>query len=705
MRRTGLQALAIVGLLVWPLINGVPFDFVNTANLACEYLIVALSIVMLIGYVGQISLCQASFVGVGAFISALVTRKFGVHVPLTLLFGLASGAISAVVIGVVALRVRGLYLAVATLIFAYVCDRYLFLQPGLVESPSGTSIPPEMIGHPGLYPNFDLGDGHVFYYLALACAMIAVYTVANLRTSRVGRAFEALRGSEVAAASLGIDVTRYKLLGFAISGALAGLGGSVTLIGQRAIAPDQFAFMSSLYFLSIAVVAGLRSLGGAVASSLGFALLVGELFFRFPRAADYLDVISALLLITVLLFFRGGLGAIPEQMRTLRHRLAPLLQRIAPGSAADAEESSPAAPTWTRRGAEAIGNRLEAIAASIATRLGRTPATEKPAVVAAPSAASPIDVVSLASRVAARAHQNAVVVPMRRADEPPPQVDTGALVDAMRAEAEVAGEEAADGRRLPVLLQADEITVRFGGLTAVDNAHIKVCAGEIIGLIGPNGAGKTTLFNSLLGLNTPTSGRVELFGHDVTEWQVHRRAALGVGRTFQILQLFGDLTVFDNLLVATHLQNHTGVIGGLFGTSRQRHQERASKERVRAVLRLMDLERFADRRVAGLPFGVLRLVEVARTLVTGARLVCFDEPASGLDTAETERLIEWFRLLRQIGVTLLVIEHDVSMVVRLCDYIYVLNQGQLIAEGRPAQIQRDPAVIASYLGTSMEAAS
>jgi branched-chain amino acid transport system ATP-binding protein len=119
----------------------------------------------------------------------------------------------------------------------------------------------------------------------------------------------------------------------------------------------------------------------------------------------------------------------------------------------------------------------------------------------------------------------------------------------------------------------------------------------------------------------------------------------------------------------------------------------------------MELDQYADRPVAGLPFGVLRLIEVARTMVTGARLVCFDEPASGLDSAETERLIEWFRFLRQIGTTLLVIEHDVSMVVRLCDYIYVLDQGKMIAEGTPAQVQRDPHVVASYLGTAVEVAS
>jgi branched-chain amino acid transport system ATP-binding protein len=272
----------------------------------------------------------------------------------------------------------------------------------------------------------------------------------------------------------------------------------------------------------------------------------------------------------------------------------------------------------------------------------------------------------------------------------------------LRTEERVAGEPAEDGRRTPVLLDARGVTVRFGGLTAVDDVSLRVCAGEIVGLIGPNGAGNTTMFNALLGLNQPSSGRVELFGHDVTDWPVHRRAALGVGRTFQILQLFGDLTVFDNLLVATHLQSRTGTWGGVTASRGARLSEIDARERVDAVLRLMELEEFADRRVAGLPFGVLRLVEVARTLVTGARLVCFDEPASGLDTAETERLIQWFRLLRRIGVTLLVIEHDVPMVTRLCDHIYVLDRGRLLASGTAAEIQRDPAVVASYLGTAVE---
>ena len=714
-RSTVTRSIVMIVLLVWPFFPGVPYDVLNTAILAAEYCIAALSLVLLIGLVGQISLCQAALVGMGAFVSALATREAGIHFPGTLIVGMIAGAVTAAVIGTVALRVRGLYLAVATLIFGYLCDQYLFAQTWLVQSPSGTSIPFETIGKPGTIPSFDLADPHVFYFVALAVVALALYGVANVRDSRIGRAFAAVRGSEVAAASLGINVVRIKLLGFACAGALAGLGGALTLVGSRTVAPDQFNFVNSLYFLSIAVVGGLRSLGGAVASALLFAILVGEIFFRFPTLADYLDLVSALLLIAVLLFFRGGLGAVPEKLPVITARirtvLRPLTTRLWPPM--DSEQAT-AAPSRMRRVAVlvvqsvgVVGRRARRPFAALADLLKRARPGRLLRRGSAAEGGVSQDIADLVDVVGIIDEMEAPVpsTPTLRIErfEPEPSVD-GVLPRTAEVQERVAGEPGPDGRRLPVLLSAEHITVRFGGLVAVNDASLQVGAGEIVGLIGPNGAGKTTLFNSILGLNSPTDGSVSLFGRDVTNWDVHRRAALGVGRTFQILQLFGDLTVFDNLLVATHLQSRTGVWGGLVVSGRARHSEDAARDRVQAVLRLMELEHVADRRVGGLPFGVLRLVEVARTLATGARLVCFDEPASGLDSTETEKLLDWFRFLRRIGITLLVIEHDVDFVVRLCDHIYVLDQGRLLASGSPAQIQRDPAVIASYLGAPAEVA-
>jgi branched-chain amino acid transport system ATP-binding protein len=249
------------------------------------------------------------------------------------------------------------------------------------------------------------------------------------------------------------------------------------------------------------------------------------------------------------------------------------------------------------------------------------------------------------------------------------------------------------------VIEAEDITVRFGGLTAVKDASLRVEAGQIVGLIGPNGAGKTTLFNAISGLNSPTAGRVRLYGHDVTDLPVHERAAFGLGRTFQVIQLFPELTVFENLLVATHLHNPSHLLTNIVVTAKSLRAELAAEETCRRVVRFLGLEEIADRPVAGLPFGTLRMVEIGRALVTGAPTVMLDEPASGLDNTETDRLSELLLYVRaELGLSILLIEHDVKMVTSVSDYMYVLNRGEILAAGLPVDIQRNPAVVAAYLG-------
>jgi len=249
------------------------------------------------------------------------------------------------------------------------------------------------------------------------------------------------------------------------------------------------------------------------------------------------------------------------------------------------------------------------------------------------------------------------------------------------------------------LLEARNVRVEFQGLVAVADASLRVDQGQIVGLIGPNGAGKTTLFNAVSGLVVPTAGTVHLFGQDVTDQPVHERARRGLGRTFQAIQLFGQLSVYENLLVATHTNNPCRLIDNVALTRRGLRYEAAAADAVRRVIRFMGLTDVADRPVSGLPFGILRQVEIARTLVTGSPLVMLDEPASGLDNAETDRLSELLLGLREgLGLSLLLIEHDVRMVTEVSDYMYVLVHGEIISHGVPSAVRSDPEVVAAYLG-------
>jgi sulfate-transporting ATPase len=678
--RTVVRGAAAVLLFGW--VWWAPFSVLGTANLALGYAMVAISLVMLTGWVGQISLAQASFVGVGAFVTGVVVRSWGIAFPLTLPIAAGVSAAAAALLGVVALRVRGLFLAVATLIFAWMAQEYLFNQPWLAGVGGSSSAPVTPLGKPGTVPYLDFSERRTFYFVMLAATVAAVVAAANLRDSKTGRAWFAVKGSEIAAASLGIPVTRYKLLAFAASGFLAGAAGNLIMTHEQVATSTSFAPNVSLFFLAIAVVGGLSSIGGALASAALFASLE-ELFFRVDALAGFLEIVSASLLAVVLLFFPAGLAGVPPRVRaSMRH-----------GLLHDARRVARRVLTGRRRGAddhepvdEDVPKGLGRLIAAVSTRLPRRPPDAGPTPdVLAGSLGDPI---AVARRV---------VETFATPDLPPAALpEPTRLVYAPGTATRPAPVPRADR---PLVLAARNVTVRFGGLTAVDDVSLAVHRGEIVGLIGPNGAGKTTLFNAISGLNEPTSGTIELFGSDIGALEVHDRARRGMGRTFQAIQLFPQLSVFDNLLVATHLRNPSGMLGHLVATEAALDDERRSRERVRQVIELLSLEEVADRTVGGLPFGVLRLVEMARALVTGAPFIMLDEPASGLDNAETARFSDLLLWVRQtLGVSLLLIEHDVRMVTSLSDHIYVIDRGKPIANGTSDEIQRDPAVIAAYLG-------
>ena len=242
------------------------------------------------------------------------------------------------------------------------------------------------------------------------------------------------------------------------------------------------------------------------------------------------------------------------------------------------------------------------------------------------------------------------------------------------------------------LLEVRGVTVRFGGITAVNDASLSAEPGSITGLIGPNGAGKTTLFNVITGLQSPTSGRVRFKNVNITNAAVDKRAKMGMGRTFQRLEAFGSLTVRENVQVAREI--HAGPRSWF---------SRRSEKRVDELIELVGLERYAAQRADSVPTGVARLLEMARALAIEPALLLLDEPSSGLDEAETDAFGHLLQDLARRGTAILMVEHDMDLVMGVCDFIHVLEFGRVIATGTPAQIRADRAVQAAYLGFSDDA--
>jgi ABC-type branched-subunit amino acid transport system ATPase component/ABC-type branched-subunit amino acid transport system permease subunit len=648
-RRSSLARWALVlGLVLFPWV--LPSNWANMGVAAAILTLALLSVVVLTGWVGQISLAQAALMGVGAFSAAQATNHLNVEFPFHAIIAGAAAALVALAIGFFALRIRGLYLAIATLGFQWAIEASFLQWHPFSGGFQGVGIDDLKIG------GWNFADDRMMYYLAWTTAILLILMVANLRDSKVGRAWFAIRSSEVAAKTLGVNVMSYKLLAFATSGFIIGVAGSIRLNFVTTATPLDYSFQKSIIILAVAVLGGIGAIGGAVLGGIAYTFTDQYVFTQDWFGGFFqgkIDILAAVLLLVTVLQNPAGLIGMREELREKRAQRHARKER----------------------------------------RTRQTIVIDRPG---APEAAGAMETQESQELVAAGAASDAGSRPISGAQD-----STRSSEGVSRRLAEYTKARGARAQRVEAapMLDVRDITISFGGVVANDGVSYEVRPGEICGLIGPNGAGKTTNFNAVNGLIMPNSGSVRFSGRDITNSAVHERAALGMGRTFQLMRLFPRLTVMENLMVGTHLQNGSGFGSNLLMLERTRKEDRRSREQVTEIMAMLGISEHAESKVAGLPFGVLRLVELGRALVTQPRLLLLDEPASGLDVSETDAFAEiLFKVRDEMGHTIFIIEHDMRLVMMACDYLYVLEFGRNLAEGFPKDIQNNAAVIAAYLG-------
>lgn len=528
---------------------------------------------------GQLSLGQAGFASLAAFTAASLAPSpddVG-DLPallIAIVIGMAVGALTAVVLGLPTMRLRGVFLAIATLAFAEAV-RILIINMEWTGGAQGMSVP--KVVEP---------------WMAWVILALVAYWFWRQANSRYGRALEAIREDELAARAMGIDVGGHRLSAFVSAGALAGLYGVLWAYFVRLLAPEDFGFTKAIDGLVTAVVGGSTTFFGPLLGSV-FLEMVPEVQRAIGIEAGWIrPFLAGLLMLLVILFLPGGIASFLPR-RT---------QRLVTGAARDA------------------------------------------------------DVSGLSQRV--HPAQGETVVKL-------------------------------------VGLGKD-----YGGVHANKDIDLHVTGGEVIGLIGPNGAGKTTLVNMISGLTRSTSGTAEVLGLAPGKAAVHKIAAAGVSRTFQHSKLFARLSALENVMVGGHLVSKPTFLRRLLWLPSARRDERQLMGHAAACLERVGLADKAGTKASALSYGDQRRLEIARALASDPSLLILDEPAAGMNHVEADALSDLIASLAQDGLTILLIEHNVGMVMKTCSRIVVLNFGQVIAAGTPEEIANNPAVVEAYLGSS-----
>ena len=575
---------------------------ISMANAAIAGL-ASLAIVIVTGYAGQISLATYALMGVGALVGAHAVGTWGLDYPMTIVLGLIGGAVAGLFIGMPAIRVRGIDLTVATLVFSIVLANTVFISAVFIGNNgfNGIVVPkPTLFGadvDPGLHPGR-------FTTLCMIILVVVAVGVANLRRSVAGRRLLAVRANERGAAALGISVGGAKVAAFTLGGAVAGLAGSLTVFRSRTVTFTNFDVFKSIFALAFTIVSGVGYVAGALYS--GAISTGGPASYLLRNTSAKIDLILGILsgLLVIQIMLQQPDGIIP----LVRHQTR-----------------------WIR-------NRVRGL-------IGRTSWRVK------------------------RARHDELVHAGTITSLPPRPGDS--------------------------TLRVETLSLAYGPVKAVDRVSLDVQPGEVVGVIGPNGAGKTSLIDTISGFARRTGGSVTLGTDNISDWSIRKRARAGLGRTFQNLELFSDLTVRENLLAAHDPRGLTAYLSGWVRPGSDRLTGAAAQ-----AVTLLGLEEWLDTGVNTLPQGTRQLVAVARALAARPKILCLDEPAAGLDQSERDAMSRAIRLVVQrLHIGVLLIEHNIDVVSGLCDRVFVLDFGAIVASGLPADVLASDIVRTAYLGT------